>query len=244
MPASISSFSCFFASTRRPFSCSDNGPIVCTCSTPLGPNVTFNAKNGNSVSEHITYAHSTLLSPSKPARTAFPNLAPAYAIDRVALPLPALAVTTSVPASCTRLSRAGISEAGMLEAAWSCENNGRIVEPACPPMTGTLMFWIGAPVISWTNLLARTTSNVVTPQIFLGSRPIFLYNSAIAGTTELTGLTIRPRIALGQCFAQASTMSCAMPTFTFNKSLLFMPGFRGTPAGTKTKSQPPRHSPR
>mmetsp|Transcript_19144 Transcript_19144/g.49101 ORF Transcript_19144/g.49101 Transcript_19144/m.49101 type:complete len:205 (+) Transcript_19144:418-1032(+) len=164
-------------------------------------------------------------------------------MDRVALPLPFLALTTSVPASCTRLSSASILSAGMLLAALSWENKGRIVAPACPPMTGTSMVFRGAPVISWTNLLARTPSKVVTPQILLASSPFCLYSSAMAGTTEFTGFTMSPRMASGQCLAHASIMPCAMPMLTFNRSARSMPGFRGTPAGTRTRWQPVRHSP-
>ena len=69
-------------------------------------------------------------------------------------------------------------------------------------MTGMLTLFGSAPVISPTNLLARTTSSVEMPTIFIGSRPFFLYSSAMAGTTEFTGFTIMPRTAAGQYLAQ------------------------------------------
>ena len=46
-----------------------------------------------------------------------------------------------------------------------------MVTPACPPMTGTSISVGDLPVISATNLFARTMSREVTPTIFSGSRP-------------------------------------------------------------------------
>mmetsp|Transcript_90746 Transcript_90746/g.277834 ORF Transcript_90746/g.277834 Transcript_90746/m.277834 type:complete len:261 (-) Transcript_90746:306-1088(-) len=244
-PAAISSLSTFVASASRSFSYSVNSPSGCTSSTPLGPNVTFDVKKSNpSTTLDFTYAHSVLLSPAKPAKTAFPKRAPAYAMDSVALPLPPFAFTTSVPASCTRLSKAFTFASGTFRPAGSCEKSGNMVTPACPPTTGMLMSAEGTPVTSCTNLLERTQSKVVTPQIRLLSRLSWVYNSAIAGTTEFTGLTISPMIAFGQNFAQASTKSLAIPMLTLSKSARSMPGLRGTPAGMSTKWQSLKHSSR
>mmetsp|Transcript_119180 Transcript_119180/g.254259 ORF Transcript_119180/g.254259 Transcript_119180/m.254259 type:complete len:252 (+) Transcript_119180:642-1397(+) len=140
------------------------------------------------------------------------------------------------------LSRAVIVSGDKDAAAGTCDKRGRIVVPAWPPTTGTSIVSMGAPVNSCTNLFARTMSKLVTPQIFFGSKPAFLYSSHIAGTTEFTGLTMRPRTALGQNFAQPSTMFFAMPALIPKRSARVMPGFRGIPAGTKTRSQPVRHS--
>mmetsp|Transcript_18667 Transcript_18667/g.50632 ORF Transcript_18667/g.50632 Transcript_18667/m.50632 type:complete len:244 (+) Transcript_18667:738-1469(+) len=98
------------------------------------------------------------------------------------------------------------------------------------------------PVISPTNLFARTMSRVVIPTIFAGSRPFFLYNSAIAGTTEFTGFTISAMTASGQNLAQAETRPFAMSAFTLKRSSRDMPGFRGIPAGIRTRWQSLRHS--
>lgn len=57
-------------------------------------------KNGESVTVDSTKEHSTTLgSPRTALHIDTVNLAPAYAIERVAEPAPALACTTSVPAS-------------------------------------------------------------------------------------------------------------------------------------------------
>mmetsp|Transcript_10293 Transcript_10293/g.23215 ORF Transcript_10293/g.23215 Transcript_10293/m.23215 type:complete len:254 (+) Transcript_10293:344-1105(+) len=156
-------------------------------------------------------------------------------MDRVALPLPFFCWTTSVPASCTLASSLGTSEAEISLPAGSWEKRGRIVLPAWPPITGT---WAGFPVISSTNLLARTTSNVEMPTIFRGSRPFFFQSSHMAGTTEFTGLTMSPTTALGQCFATASTFCLAMPALTLSRSLRSWPGLRGMPAGMRTRWHP------
>merc|ERR1712084_166994 len=181
-PVSISVFSCAFASSRRLVSYSLSSPRGSTFTMPPSPNTTFCVKYGKSVMSDLQYAHSVRFLPLSPARTALPNLAPAYAIERVALPLPPFASTTSVPAFWTCLSKSGIFSASIVFAALSWENTGMMVAPAWPPMTGTLMKFGFLPVISPTNLFARTTSSVVMPTIFMGSRPFFLYNSAIAGT--------------------------------------------------------------
>mmetsp|Transcript_67373 Transcript_67373/g.152344 ORF Transcript_67373/g.152344 Transcript_67373/m.152344 type:complete len:274 (+) Transcript_67373:346-1167(+) len=158
-------------------------------------------------------------------------------MESVALPLPFFSLTTSVPASWTLTSRAGILSALMVLPALSWEKRGRMVLPAWPPTTGTSD---GLPVISWTNLLARTTSRVEMPTILQGSRPFFFQSSHMAGTTEFTGFTMRPTTALGQCLATASTVPLAMPALMFNRSFRSWPGFRGTPAGIRMRSQPGR----
>mmetsp|Transcript_23372 Transcript_23372/g.42982 ORF Transcript_23372/g.42982 Transcript_23372/m.42982 type:complete len:207 (+) Transcript_23372:364-984(+) len=193
--------------------------------------------------EDMTYAHSVVGVPARPAKTALPNRAPAMAMDKVALPLPFFAATTTVPASCTFLSRAGISASGIFLLCSFCENTGRIVVPAWPPMTGMLISLKGAPVTSWTNFSALTTSKVVMPTILHGLRPFFFQSSHIAGTTEFTGLTIKATTAFGQYLAHASTMFFAMPALMLSRSFLSWPGFLGTPAGTSTKLQPVKHSP-
>lgn len=69
-----------------------------------------------------------------------PNRAPAKAMDKVADPVPALALTTSVPASWI-LSVSGFSWfSGKETDGVHCEISGIIVIPLCPPMTGTLTF--------------------------------------------------------------------------------------------------------
>mmetsp|Transcript_7839 Transcript_7839/g.21770 ORF Transcript_7839/g.21770 Transcript_7839/m.21770 type:complete len:230 (+) Transcript_7839:630-1319(+) len=115
-----------------------------------------------------------------------------------------------------------------------------MVLPAWPPTTGTSA---RSPVISRTNLLARTMSSVVMPRILRGSRFFFLQSSHMAGTTEFTGFTIRPMTASGQCLAQASTLPLAMPALVLSKSLRSCPGLRGSPAGMNTRSQPLSASP-
>merc|ERR1719277_2289721 len=97
-PVSISPLSWVFASSRRFVSCSFNSPRGNTFTMPPSPNTTFCAKYGKSVISDLQYAHSTRLLPESPANTDLPNLAPAYAMERVALPFPPFASTTSVPA--------------------------------------------------------------------------------------------------------------------------------------------------
>ena len=84
-------------------------------STPSRPSVTLEAKNAASVILDSTYVHSTMLaSPFLARKHASANKAPAYAIESVAEPLPALAATTSVPPSCVRLVNASISASDKL----------------------------------------------------------------------------------------------------------------------------------
>jgi hypothetical protein len=51
----------------------------------------------------------------------------------------------------------------------------RIVTPACPPMTGTFTLFSLTPFFCATNVLARTTSNVVTPNTVLGSYAFYFF---------------------------------------------------------------------
>mmetsp|Transcript_29535 Transcript_29535/g.68681 ORF Transcript_29535/g.68681 Transcript_29535/m.68681 type:complete len:264 (+) Transcript_29535:396-1187(+) len=161
-------------------------------------------------------------------------------MDNVALPLPFFLLTTSVPASWTLTSSAGIWSAAMVFPAGSWEKSGKMVLPAWPPTTGICA---GLPVISCTNLLARTTSNVEIPTILQGLRPFFFQSSHMAGTTEFTGFTMSPTTELGQCLAIASTVPLAMSALTFRRSFRSCPGFLGMPAGTNTRSQPFKTSP-
>mmetsp|Transcript_97884 Transcript_97884/g.285617 ORF Transcript_97884/g.285617 Transcript_97884/m.285617 type:complete len:386 (+) Transcript_97884:402-1559(+) len=240
-PASTSSLRVPIISSSLPCSYLLRLPRGWTFCTPSLPKVTLEVKYGTlGCAEDLTKAHSVVSTPARPRSTALPRRAPAYAMDRVALPFPFFSLTTSVPASCTRTSSSGILAAGIVLAAASCEKSGRMVLPAWPPTTGT---WAGLPVISWTNLLARTTSRVVMPTILLGFRPFFCQSSHMAGTTELTGFTMRAMTAFGQCFAAASTVFLAMPALMLSRSFLSWPGLRGTPAGTRMRSQPLRTSP-
>ena len=49
----------------------------------------------------------------------------------------------------------------------ACDRSGSMVMPAWPPMTGTLTVLTSTPLASATNVLARTTSSVVTPKILI-----------------------------------------------------------------------------
>ncbi len=90
-----------------------------------------------------------------------------------------------------------------------------------------------------TNVFARTTSRVVTPNRRLGSyTPAIFSTSAAMGTVEFTGLLIILTIACGQCFATPSINVRTIPALILNKSSLVIPGFLGTPAGIITKSIP------
>mmetsp|Transcript_16527 Transcript_16527/g.26218 ORF Transcript_16527/g.26218 Transcript_16527/m.26218 type:complete len:222 (+) Transcript_16527:125-790(+) len=160
-------------------------------------------------------------------------------MDKVALPFPAFSFTTSVPAFWILTSRATISSSGICFATLSCESRGKIVFPACPPITvmsGTF------PMRSCTNLFERTQSNDVMPTTFLGSRPAFSQSADMAGTIEFTGFTMRPITASGQYLAHASTVPLAMSALIVKRSLRSCPGFLGTPAGTSTTWHPVRES--
>ena len=95
-----------------------------------------------------------------------------------------------------------------------------------------------------TNVLARTTSKVVTPNNRFGSyTPASLSTSAAMGTVEFTGLLMMFIIARGQCLATPSIKVRTIPALILNKSSLVMPGFLGTPAGIMTKSMPSKAGP-
>ena len=79
---------------------------------------------------------------------------PAYAMERVADPAPALAWTTSSPPNWVLFVIAS-SSASSGEYPGTCEKRGRMVIPACPPMTGTLISLGSPPVDAPTKVLAR-----------------------------------------------------------------------------------------
>jgi len=87
------------------------------------------------------------------------------------------------------------------------------------------------------NVLARTTSSVVTPNsLFLLYTPAFLSTSAHMGTVELTGLLMMSSAALGATCAATLAMLATMPALMEKRSSRDMPGLRGTPAGTTMTS--------
>ena len=65
-------------------------------------------------------------------------------------PLPALACTTSVPPSCVLFVSASMTSAdsALLWRWHRLENSGRMVTPACPPMTGTSTRSTSTPALS------------------------------------------------------------------------------------------------
>mmetsp|Transcript_23796 Transcript_23796/g.67295 ORF Transcript_23796/g.67295 Transcript_23796/m.67295 type:complete len:203 (+) Transcript_23796:464-1072(+) len=155
---------------------------------------------------------------------------------RVADPAPALAWTTSSPPNWTRtVNFSRTSSDGVKPGTWL--KSGRMVMPACPPMTGTLT---SAPSIcSDTKVLARHTSNVVTPTSFCGLyTPAFFKTSAAIGTVLLTGLEMIAIMASGQYSAHPSTNVWTMLALVLNRSSRVIPGLRGTPAGMTTTSAP------
>ena len=84
-----------------------------------------------------------------------------------------------------------------MQRAW--ESSGRMVTPAWPPTTGTSTSATGRPLASATNVLARTTSRVVTPMSLAGSyTPAALSTSAVIGTVEFTGLEMMLMIACAE----------------------------------------------
>ena len=114
-----------------------------------------------------------------------------------------------------------------------------MVVPAWPPTTGTSTSATSRPLAAATNVLERTTSSVVTPSSFLGSKTPAAFNtSAAMGTVELTGLEMMVSTAPGACLATAVTSVWTMPALIANRSSRVMPGLRGTPAGITTKSAP------
>ena len=84
-------------------------------------------KNEASVTSECTYAHSmTPFSPFKALINEMAKRAPAIAMDKVAEPAPALALTTSVPASWIRSVKAFSWSAGNETVGWHCEMSGKI----------------------------------------------------------------------------------------------------------------------
>mmetsp|Transcript_6947 Transcript_6947/g.15210 ORF Transcript_6947/g.15210 Transcript_6947/m.15210 type:complete len:204 (+) Transcript_6947:503-1114(+) len=159
-------------------------------------------------------------------------------MDRVAEPEPALALTTSSPPNWIRVVSASRS-ASLKLAPGTCESKGRMVMPACPPMTVTWTSDVERPWLAATKVLARHTSNVVTPSTFFGLyTPIFLRTSAAIGTVEFTGFEMIASVASGQYLPQPSTSVFTMLAFVLNKSSRVMPGLRGTPAGMTTTLAP------
>mmetsp|Transcript_111981 Transcript_111981/g.219512 ORF Transcript_111981/g.219512 Transcript_111981/m.219512 type:complete len:213 (-) Transcript_111981:130-768(-) len=161
-------------------------------------------------------------------------------MERVAEPAPSLAFTTSSPPNWMRWVRAATSSGENL-APGTWESRGKMVVPAWPPITLTLVFITSKPWFSATKVLARTTSKVVTPNNFLGLyTPCFFKVSAKIGTVEFTGLLITRNIASGQEVAQASARPITIPALVLNRSSLVIPGFLGTPAGMTTTLHPVR----
>ena len=116
--------------------------------------------------------------------------------------------------------------------------SGMMVTPACPPTTGQLTFSGSMFFMVPMKAFDLTTSKVVTPKTFLGSKvPAFLKISQAMGTVELTGLEMMAIMALGQTLAAAWQMVATMEALVLNRSSLVMPGLRGTPAGMTTISQ-------
>mmetsp|Transcript_9001 Transcript_9001/g.26978 ORF Transcript_9001/g.26978 Transcript_9001/m.26978 type:complete len:228 (+) Transcript_9001:539-1222(+) len=166
-------------------------------------------------------------------------------MDRVAEPPPALASTTSVPASWMRLVSASVSAASKLTFGVAWESSGRMVVPAWPPMTGTFTVATSKPLASATKVLARTTSRVDTPNSFSFLYTLcFLRISAAMGTVEFTGLLMMLITALGACLATPSMRVFTIPALMLKRSSRVIPGLRGTPAGMTTRSAPSSALPR
>jgi len=94
-----------------------------------------------------------------------------------------------------------------------------------------------------TNVLARTTSSVVTPNR-RRSNPGTLYlrmTSLAIGTVLLTGFDMMSVQAVGQCLAIFSARLLTMPALILNRSSRVIPGLRGMPAGIITMSVPFKH---
>jgi hypothetical protein len=109
-------------------------------------------------------------------------------------------------------------------------------------MTGTFTLFSLTPFFCATNVLARTTSNVVTPNTVLGSYAFYFIlasrTSAAIGTVEFTRLLMIFISASEQWSATPSIRLLTMPVLLLNKSSLVIPGLRGTPTGINTKSTP------
>mmetsp|Transcript_1212 Transcript_1212/g.2609 ORF Transcript_1212/g.2609 Transcript_1212/m.2609 type:complete len:302 (+) Transcript_1212:103-1008(+) len=230
-----SSSDCMLA--RFSASRSFRGPSGSCSSTPFLPSrnrVEKNGTPGNSCD--CTYAYSCTLSPLMALRHDSAKRAAAYAMDRVAEPVPALACTTSVPASWMRAIRRLACSRSRDSRGVACERMGRMVMPAWPPTTGTLTSLGSTPSISAMKVSARTTSKVVTPNRREGSYvPAALNTSAAIGTVELTGLEMMATQAWGQWRAIPSHRVRTMPALMLKRSSRVMPGLRGTPAGMTTR---------
>lgn len=124
-------------------------------------------------------------------------------------------------------------------APFTCESKGRMVVPACPPITGTSVVATSKPWFSATKAFALTTekfqymihferflnycylvpSNVVTPKSLRGLyTPCFFKVSAKIGTVEFTGLLIIKKNASGENFAPASANPFTMLALVLNRS--------------------------
>eukprot|EP00754_Rhynchopus_humris_P045074 Rhum_TRINITY_DN4593_c0_g1::Rhum_TRINITY_DN4593_c0_g1_i1::g.14984::m.14984 len=230
--------------SRRPCSYSLISPMGRISSTPFLPRSTGDEKKLVGCTSLSTNVYSTTFcSPFRARMRLNANSAPAKAIESVALPVPALACTTSSPPNWMRCVRA--SSSSLVNSNSVCDSSGTIVGPECPPTTGiftssTLTFFSCD-----TNVLARTRSRVVTPNSFFGLyTPAAFRVSAKMGTVELTGLEMIRKHASGQCSAQALASVCTIEALVLKRSSRVMPGFLGTPAGMITTSLPFRASPR
>mmetsp|Transcript_27161 Transcript_27161/g.69129 ORF Transcript_27161/g.69129 Transcript_27161/m.69129 type:complete len:244 (-) Transcript_27161:335-1066(-) len=220
-----------------------SGPSPHTSVMPDCARRSLEEKKGRpGTTDDCTYAYSvTPFSPACARRQLSAKRAAAYAMDSVALPDPALAATTSVPASWMRAVSLAAASSGRLSAGCACDSRGRMVMPAWPPTTGTRTSRGSTPRMSAMKASARTTSSVVTPNRRRGSyTPARLNTSAAMGTVELTGLEMMATQAVGQCLAMASHRLATMPALMLNRSSRVMPGLRGTPAGMTTSWQPCR----
>mmetsp|Transcript_79572 Transcript_79572/g.221301 ORF Transcript_79572/g.221301 Transcript_79572/m.221301 type:complete len:200 (-) Transcript_79572:173-772(-) len=165
-------------------------------------------------------------------------------MERVALPAPSLAATTSSPPNWMRCVRAATWSSLRRSKPGTRESSGRMVLPAWPPITSTAVSSGSWPSASPTKVRARTTSRVVTPKRRLGLyTPAALSVSATMGTVLFTGLEMMSRCALGQCLAAPAARALTMEALVLKRSSRVMPGLRGTPAGQTTMSAPDRASP-
>lgn len=145
----------------------------------------WSANNGLFTKVGVT----TPFSPFKPRSSSWVNLAPAYAIESVALPAPSFAFTTSSPPNWMRCTRAAYASPAT-DLPWGfCDSRGTMVGPLWPPMTVIPVLEGEAPVMPATKRVARTTSSVVIPNRRAGLKtPAFSRVAATMGTVELTGL--------------------------------------------------------
>lgn len=70
----------------------------------------------------------------------------------------------------------------------TCDSSGRMVIPACPPMTGTLTLLTSSPFASATKVLERTMSNVVTPKILREQK--LIRDTSMSKSLQLEALKI------------------------------------------------------